>query len=115
MVTFIVSIIAKNSPIVYLFYCRLEAYDRNFNFGQVDTQSTSTQIEISSADSFRDINATSVLPDITKHLIQAFFYRQVLYNIILSYIVGIHCSYRRAELIIGLLGQIHSICEALST
>ncbi|XP_041974050.1 uncharacterized protein LOC121729561 [Aricia agestis] len=52
---------------------RLELYDRNFNFGSAENQSDDDAMEVPDVRTYRDINATSLLPHLTQTHIRQYF------------------------------------------
>ncbi|XP_045773598.1 uncharacterized protein LOC123873001 [Maniola jurtina] len=55
---------------------RLEAYDRNFNFGHQTLQASQSQaIDVPAVELYKDVNSSTILPKITKHHIQSYFDR----------------------------------------
>ncbi|CAH2042079.1 unnamed protein product, partial [Iphiclides podalirius] len=64
------SVVGKKASLIE----RLEAYDRNANFGVGDDNEDETY-NAPAAEHFRDINASSCLPELTKQHIQAFVER----------------------------------------
>lgn len=65
----------------YLFF-RLEAYDRNFNFGNQSPQASESQeIDVPAVEIYHDVNSSTILPKITKQHIQNYFDRYKTYII----------------------------------
>lgn len=58
-----------------MFYYRLEYYDKNFNFGNIEVlENDEPAMELPSNEFYRDINSNTMLPPLNKTQIRHYLY-----------------------------------------